>query len=374
MVIQRTINRIFREIKAASARRSANKQFKKMSQGLTLKPLSQSQKKEIKKYYREKLGVKVSTKWHELAYTITGNYDKRFIPHDLYVGYIQPALIDYRFKLAFDDKNLYPSLLPWIQQPERIVQCSNGVYYSAKHKYWGNQTDIIQECKNIDHAIIKPTLFSNSGHGVAYLSVTNGITNINGETIESVMNRYGNNFVIENIVSQHKDMLKLNPSSLNTLRVISFRIGKEVLICQMICRIGKPGSVCDNFSQGGIAVAVNHDGTLSKYGYTKYYSHPVERTMTGVTLNGFVIPGFQKIKETVIKAHLSLPQFPLLAWDIAVDEDSRPILIEYNIHFGSTIALELGLPLLGDYTDLILPIVRKEYEKKLDKKLYICLS
>lgn len=368
------VNKLFFIWKAHTAKRVANRQFKKISRGLKIKRLSNEQKKEIRAYFREKFGIKVSTKWHELAYTISGIYDKRLLPNDFYIGYVQPALVDYRIKIAYDDKNFYSRLFPWANLPQKKIQCCNGLYYCERMQKWGNRNEFIHEYQDIDRAIIKPTLFSNSGRSICFLSVKNGKTNIDDVSVEQIMDRYEPNFLIEEVVKQHHDMERLNPSSLNTLRVISYRIDDNVFICQIICRIGMPGSVCDNFSQGGIACHVNSDGTLSRYAYTKYLSQPQEYTSSGIKLDGYLIPGFCEVKDFVKRAHLSLPQFPLLAWDIAIGEDSKPVLIEFNIHFGNTIALELGLPLLGDYTDQLLPIIRNEYEKRLCKSIHICLG
>ena len=320
-------------------------------------------------YYKSMLGVNVSTKWHKLAYSLTGIYDKHILPNDLYVGYIQPALIDYRMKIAYDDKNIFPRLLPFANYPRKIVQCANGLFYNADGAMTKQQA--IELCKDIDEAIIKPT-FSNSGKNVEKLIVKNGITNLDNRTVEEVFTRYGKNFVVEELAKQHPAMASLNPSSLNTIRVITFRKDDDILICMAICRIGKPGNVVDNFAAGGMGCVVKEDGYLSEYAYTKVYAERKDSTYTGVVLKNFKIPGFENVKVFVRKAHLAMPQFLLLAWDIAIGEDEQPIFIEYNTNFCNLFELEQGQALFGKYTDEILPIVRAEHERKLKQGIYIC--
>lgn len=367
---KRLLSISFRFLKYRRTKLNTDKQFKKISKGVILRNLSKQQKLEIKEYYKSMLGVNVSTKWHQLAYSMTGIYDKRILPHDLYVGYIQPALIDYRMKIAYDDKNLFIRLLPFANYPRKIVQCANGLFYNAEGVMTRGQA--IELCSDIDAAIIKPTLFSNSGKNVHKLIVKNGITNLSNSTIEEVFTKYGRNFVIEEFAKQHPAMASLNPSSLNTIRVITFRKDQEILICKAICRIGKPGNVVDNFAAGGMGCVVKDDGYLSEYAYTKIYSERKDKTYTGVVLKDFQIPGFDAVKEFVKKAHLAMPQFILLAWDIAIGEDARPIFIEYNTNFDNFIGIELGQPLFGDYTDEILPIVRAEHERRKHQGIYIC--
>ena len=368
--IKKMISVAFHSLKYKKIKKSTDKQFKKISEGVNLKHLTENQKQEIKSYFKSKLGVDVSTKWHELAYSLTGIYDKRILPNDLYVGYIQPALIDYRMKMAYDDKNLFSRLLPFANYPRKIVQCANGFFYNADGAMTRKQA--VKLCQNIDAAIIKPTLESNSGKNVEKLIVKNGITNLDNHTIEEVFSRYGRNFVIEEFAKQHPAMESLNPSSLNTIRVITFRKENEILLCKAICRIGKPGNVVDNFAAGGMGCVVKDDGYLSEYAYTKVYSERRNTTYTDVVLKDFQIPGFENVKRFVKKAHLAMPQFPLLAWDIAIGEDEQPIFIEYNTNFCNIFELEQGQPLFGDYTDEILPIVKIAHEKRMKQEIYIC--
>lgn len=360
----------FRFLKYWRVKWATNRQFQKISKGLIFKSLTKEQEYEIRDYYKEMLGVKVDTKWHQLAYSLTGIYDKHILPNDLYVGYIQPALINYRMKIAYDDKNLFVKLLPFAHYPKKILQCANGLFYNSNGVM--TEQEAISLCQNIDKSILKPTLDSNSGKNVVMLSVKEGMTNINNSPIEDVFKCYGKNFVIEELVQQHPAMASLNPSSLNTLRVVSFRKGNEILICKIICRIGKPGNVMDNFSQGGLACVVKDNGYLDDYAYTKVFSDRRKTTYTGIILKEFQIPGLDAVKSFVEKAHLSIPQFLLLAWDIAIGENAEPIFIEYNTNFDNGIAVELGQALFGEYTDEILPLIREEYNRKKNRGLYVC--
>lgn len=370
MNIKELIARSFRYMKQCRARQATDRNFKKISAHVTLKKLTKEQEAEAKIYWKEMLGVNINTKWHQLAYTITGVFDKRLIPDDIYIGYIQPALINYRMKIAYDDKNLFPKLLPFAKHPNKIVQCENGLFYNKTEGIMSRK-QAIARCYNIDKALIKPSLFTNSGNNVRLFSVKNGVTDIDGLTVEKLFDHYGSNFQIDELVRQHPEMSKLNPSSLNTLRVVTFRKEEYIYICHASCRIGKPGNVVDNFAQGGMECEIDDDGRLVEYAYTKVYSQKRTKTHTGVVLKGFPIPGFDKVKEFVTKAALAIPQFHVLGFDIAIDENAEPVFIEYNTNFSNNAFLESGL-LFGKYTDEVLQFVRKEYERKLKEGIYIC--
>ena len=362
---------LFREIRNIGCKVICNQQFReKYAKGVKLKPLTKEQKKEIKDYYKQMLGVKVTTKWHQLAYSISGICDKRILPFDLYLYYIRPALINNRMRLAYQDKNFFPRILPFVNFPKTILQCSNGFFFSGQQAI--SREEAVRMCYNLSPSIIKPALNTFGGNNIVLLSVKEGITNMDNKTIEEVFNAYGRNFIIQEAVKQHPQMASLNPTSLNTIRIMSFRKDNEVLICSCFARIGKPGSVVDNMSSGGIGVVVKADGFFSQYAYTRTYSELKETTYTGIVLKDFQIPAFDAVLELVKKAHLAIPQFPLLAWDIAIDENKIPVVVEYNIHFDNTVLIQMGELFFGEYTDEILPIIKKYYDREKNEIVHIC--
>ena len=70
------------------------------------------------------------------------------------------------------------------------------------------------------------------------------------------------NYIVQPVYENHKDIKVLNPTTLNTLRIVTCRTGTgeyELWDPGMI-RIGRSNSVVDNFSKGGIGVAIDKDG------------------------------------------------------------------------------------------------------------------
>lgn len=50
-----------------------------------------------------------------------------------------------------------------------------------------------------------------------------------------------------------------------------------------------------------------------------------------------------------------LPQFRLLSWDITIDEDGNPVIIEVNMHSGQLDFHQLNNgPIFGDDTEEVL--------------------
>ena len=90
-------------------------------------------------------------------------------------------------------------------------------------------------------------------------------------------------YIVEKTLIQHEELNKIFPHSMNTLRVITFRIDDKIVIPNCIFRMGTGSSYVDNASSGGIFVtydiASNKLGDTSyqffKNGAKSYKKHPV---------------------------------------------------------------------------------------------------
>ncbi len=315
----------------------------------TDRDLTRGQESEIKEYYRNLLGIDVPLDWHRYFYKRTGVYSVRYIPTSLYYTEIIGKINQMKFERAYSDKNLTEFLLTGIRQPETILKNMNGHYYLN-----GTAVDketAIQACWNLDDVIIKPSL-ERHGSGVKKFSVKDGITSINNGSVESLFSRYQADFLVQKVVHQHRILSDLNPSSVNTIRILSCRSGMEVLVPYTVIRIGRKGWDIDNETAGGISTRINPDGTLAKYAFGAPGNDMIEKTDTGVILEGYRIPSYEKAVETVKGLHLQLPHFNLIGWDISIDEDGEPVLIEWNVW--PELSQSANGPAFGDYTERIL--------------------
>ena len=77
--------------------------------------------------------------------------------------------------------------------------------------------------------------------------------------------------MVQDFIYQHRAMSILNPTSVNTIRIISTRWNQKTCILAAMVRIGVDEQLVDNASSGGTFVGINvAEGTLMKYGY--YYN------------------------------------------------------------------------------------------------------
>lgn len=79
---------------------------------------------------------------------------------------------------------------------------------------------------------------------------------------------YKRNFIIQKAVSQSSFMSVFNPSSVNTLRVATYRSVKtgKVHVINAVMRIGASGKNVDNAHSGGRFIGIDHKtGIVGKY-------------------------------------------------------------------------------------------------------------
>jgi len=139
--------------------------------------------------------------------------------------------------------------------------------------------------------------------------------------------------IIQETLMQHDMMNKLYHSSINTVRVHTYRKADgQIGISSALCRMGQGGGFVDNGSSGGLFVPLNvNTGCLEKYGYNylerggqTFLSHPD----TGVVFENFQIPNFKECLKVACQA-ASLFNNRIIGWDMAITT-SGPIVVEGN--------------------------------------------
>ena len=314
-----------------------------------LRKLTKEQEKEVQDFYQGMIGQKIPLYSHEYFYSRTGVFNKAYVPTNIYACEILPKANDHSLLKAYGDKNMCDLLFPNENIAHTILKNMNGYFYFEGNPV--SKEDAISLCSNLDRVIIKPSRES-QGHGVQLFSSKDGKTTLDGLTVEDLFKQYKKNFLIQECVKQHERMAALNPTSVNTLRILSYRSGMEVLIIYSVVRIGRLNQVIDNQCSGGISTTISKDGKLGKEAFGGYSEDNIVKTDTGIVLEDYQLPSYDKAIEMVKRLHLRLPFFNLVGWDVAIEESGEPVLIEFNTNPGlSQSAFCSGM---GEYTERII--------------------
>lgn len=321
--------------------------------------LTKDQIKAAKTYYKNR-GYKLNnTYWHRYYTGVTGVFHEDYMPLDIFRPYIGFKLNQKKQWPALLDKNLTYNLFKEFNQPKPVVQNINGFYYINDKII--NESEAIEACNKINKPlIIKPSLESGKGKMVEIFETHNSITSIKNITTAELFKRYKKDFIVQEVVEQSKTLKSLNPSSLNTLRIMSYLKEDGVHILSSVIRIGEPGSKTDNFSGGGMMCGIDKLGNLNSIGHTKN-GQIKEETVFGTKLEGVKIPNYTAVVKMLEELHHKVPYFKIVSWDIGIDINNEPIFIEYNTYCqGIEIQIPNG-PLLGKYADEILALGLESY-------------
>ena len=191
--------------------------------------------------------------------------------------------------------------------------------------------------KDTERVMYKP-IAGHRGYGVEAIYLT-------PETMKDIYDRLVTypEGVVEAFIKQHPEMCKLSPTSVNSLRFVTFSSntvpvtpdGKMMDIAYSIVRFGREGSIVDNLHSGGMVANVDLEtGCLATDGADRNGDLWVTHPDTGVTIKGFQIPYFEEAREMVKDAIATRKVEGYIGWDIAISENG-PMLLEVNDRPGS---------------------------------------
>lgn len=330
--------------------------IKKMRQGGMYTTLTKEQINEIQTFFTNHYGEKIKLDWHEYYYYVNKEFSPKYIPTYIYYGKIYPKLNDSRFVLIYSDKNMIEKLVGnKVKCPKTYVKAINDIFYINNNVV--SLEEAINECLNIKDGIIKHSIESSMGMSIIRFKSINGIVEGKNcpKTITELFSNYKTDFVIQDAIQQHPEMAKLNHTSLNTIRVMTYWSKSGIVTLYSVLRIGRSGAVVDNASAGGIYCGINDDGSLKENAYTLEPLTIHTKTDTGIILKNFKIPMYDKIKAKAVELHQQLPYCKLIGWDLCIDDNNEIELVEINADKPGVFQAATG-PAFGDYTEEILEL------------------
>jgi hypothetical protein len=316
-----------------------------------------------KRYWRRHFGVGISTRWHYVYAQQSGRDDARFVPEDVFYNLMEPVFNVYELHHAYADKNLYSRWLPEEVLPLAVLRSIHGRFYDRDFRR-------VEPAEAAFDGVyfIKPTLASGGGRQVARISVRDGAPFL-GETPSSwqeLQSRYAGDFILQQPLVQHPALAAINPSSINTLRIMTLRLD-EPWVVSSVFRLGSAGSHVDNMTSGGSVVCgVDREGRLNAWASDRNDNRVFTHPDSGYRFDGQEVPGIQDAWDLVLQLHRGLRYFDLASWDIAIGPDSRPTMVEVNLR-GQEISFHQvnNGPLFGDRTEEVLHHVRARQQTRL---------
>lgn len=309
-------------------------------------PLSSEENNCIDAYYAKYGFNKVSHVFHAFYKNVVGEFDVRFLPETIYYRHIDRFYNNWDMAKHLDNKTFYQWYFKDVRQPETIGKRMNGFWMDCS----GNITELEKILSAIDceGCFCKVANESYGGAGVRFCKSADEVLRFVSATNKDL--------IIQLPVAQHDVLAKISPSSINTVRLISLlKNNGQVKIYSTILRMGVGNSKVDNATSGGITIGIDETGRLNDYAYSvqgvKFEKHPT----SGFVFSGTVIPGIDKARKLIERQAPKMPHFRLISWDIAIDPDGEPILIEANLCDGELDFHQINNgPIFGDDTDEVM--------------------
>jgi hypothetical protein len=323
-------------------------------------------KKMLKEYIKKWSVFKhpFSTEQFKIYSLSSGINSANFIPDNIFFWFIEPTLNRLKTNFAYSDKNSYERFYPNECFPKGILRCINNSYYDHNFNLIRSLTRDSLNMLLMDYQeiIYKPSLDSRGGRNIQLFKRTNGdFTSKSGDKLSvEYLNKISNSdFIIQEKIKPHPFYVRFNPSSLNTLRLMTYRSVKteKIEVVFGILRIGPKGSLVDNLHSGGTAVGISSSGVVNSFGLDAdaniiYRPHSNPDIKLGDIGPAF---GYDKMVEAVSRVASQVFNFRLISFDICIDSSGTPRIIELNIgNQGSAFLQACNGPLLGDFTDEII--------------------
>ncbi len=299
----------------------------------------------------------VRPEWYSLFKAVTGEFHPDYIGNDLHLYHVEGKLVDKDYIRGLCDKNIMPLLLPWAKHPRTLVRRLNGKYLDENFNRIEEEDAVgIVMDNRLEGSVIK-VCRSSGGKGVTFVS-----EDTTEDEIRTAL-RASDYMTVQALVRQHPEMAKMNPTSVNTIRTMTIMIGGQPQIVSAVVRIGGLNSRVDNFHSGGMSCGIKPDGSLKDFACNMVGQRATVHPNGFLFTNGKV-PNFDLICETVKRMHNCLPMFGVISWDICLDEQCEPVLIEYNIGGSVTVHQLSNGPLYGEYRQQIVDEVFENYRRK----------
>lgn len=303
-------------------------------------------------------------KYLKLYSSKTGVLSSYYIPEYAYYEKIEPVLNNKSYSKAYSNKNNYDNIFEMNLIPKTYFRMIEGVLMDKYYNSMKND-DIFKFLDNYSNVVIKISNDSGGGKGVGVYEINDTYFKevISGKifTLNNLFQIYGINFICQEAIKNHAFYRKFNESSLNTVRVFTYRSVKdeEIHVLHTILRVGLPGKVIDNQASGGFACGVTSTGLLTGFAVKKDGS--VWNKVNNIVLNKEEeLYEYQKIVDKAKNIAKKFQYSRLLGIDLCIDENSNVRLIEVNnVNNEINFYQMCNGPLFGNYTSEILEFTSK---------------
>ncbi len=295
--------------------------------------LSLQMKKEADDYAIDVFGKKEYAPWLYFYSVFRGEFKDGWIPLNYYSAYVLP---DYALTRVSEMKTFSKVVLKTDKLPD-IAYYLDGRFYDKNYS-----VITISEL----HSMVENNygkVFVKRDHSLRGLDVHK----LGPEKIrESVFQQIGN-CVIQYPVQQHPFFAEMHPFSTATLRIVTVKnLEGQVEDRASLLKIGVNENEWYQSSNCVWVGIINKTGELDSNGYTPNYKQISKHPTSKVLFETKIVPNYSDAVEICTKLHATIPHFPIIGWDVAIDHRNQIKVLEWNAGIPHP-AIEFIEPVLG---------------------------
>ena len=323
----------------------------------TLPALTKREKKAVITFWKRLIPMArpCSLNYHSI-YKKIDQFDVTYVPDDIYQPFILPVLNPVHYSVALSNKGLYSFYFHDVMRPYEIVRNIRGCFFDAENGVCSEDQAIEKIMSYKRKFLIKPSIDTSCGKNVRL------IENYSSNIIKDLFLEYGENFVCQEFVSQSNQTAQFNPTSLNTFRITTLFLNGRFSILSSVFRCGGLGSIVDNAGAGGIIVGVSIDGSLKEFGYNKN-GEICKMSYNNVPFEDTKINAYHRIVDLCKTLHHRIPFCSIVGWDIALNENNLPLLLEVNLKCPGIFYEQMcSGPIFGDRLEEVIEYVSSKID------------
>ncbi len=271
----------------------------------------------IREYGRDVLGSGRFAPWLETYAAYRGAFLEGWIPNNYFGRILVPS---WRIYPRIDTKTIGRRILGTDRLPD-LAYHINGTWLDTNREI-------------LSQATVKDVLFKSHSHVFVKLdgsSQGKGVSKIAKADFDAAAIAARGNLVIQAPIRQHQFFDELSPDSVATLRITTVKLdGAKAERRASFLRIGlKEMEVVRARDELDVSI-VDGTGALDRTACDDRWRMFREHPDTGAVFAGMIVPGFEKAVRFCEDLHDSSPFSTVVGWDIAIDRDREPVLIEWN--------------------------------------------
>lgn len=272
-------------------------------------------------YARAVLGSASYAPWLHVYVAVSGGFREGWIPDNYYGLVVDPLKSGEVAKVglikSFTNRILHTESLP------DLGYVIDGLYYTRDYRPVSRE-ELAQTLFARDQRTVFKADNSYQGRSVTFMT---------RDQLAAAEHRFPDG-VFQAPIHQHAFFDPMSPGATATLRITTAReLDGSVSVRAAYLRLGRAGDdIVASRSHVRVPVDVNA-GTLGDVGYLHDWRRTDTHPDTGFRFAGQAIPRFEQATRLCQTLHESCPHMLCLGWDLCIDRDEQPRLMEWNARY-----------------------------------------